>query len=54
MRAGPVILGPIAVGVVHAGGNVSTVFVMLGAVALVGYVVGAEETAGRKLEEVSP
>ncbi|MEV8316920.1 MFS transporter [Streptomyces sp. NPDC059900] len=52
-----VILGPIVVGVVYAGGNVSTVFVMLGAVALVGCVVaavGAEETAGRRLEEVSP
>ncbi|WP_371530136.1 MFS transporter [Streptomyces sp. NBC_01283] len=52
-----VILGPIVVGVVYAGGNVSTVFVMLGAVALVGAVVagiGAEETAGRRLEEVSP
>ncbi|MGW0906462.1 MFS transporter [Streptomyces sp. NPDC002853] len=52
-----VILGPIVVGVVYAGGNVSTVFVMLGSVALVGSVVaavGAEETAGRRLEEVSP
>lgn len=52
-----VILGPIVVGIVYAGGNVSTVFVMLGAVALVGAVVaafGAEETAGRRLEEVSP
>ncbi|MGB8947251.1 MAG: MFS transporter [Streptomyces sp.] len=52
-----VILGPIVVGVVYVGGNVSTVFVMLGAVALVGAVVagfGAEETAGRRLEEVSP
>ncbi|MFG2498941.1 MFS transporter [Streptomyces sp. NPDC048441] len=52
-----VILGPIVVGVVYAGGNVSTVFVMLGAVAVVGCVVaavGAEETAGRRLEEVSP
>lgn len=52
-----VILGPIVVGIVYAGGNVSTVFVMLGAVALVGSVVaafGAEETAGRRLEEVSP
>ncbi|WP_367040228.1 MFS transporter [Streptomyces sp. Je 1-332] len=52
-----VILGPIVVGVVYAGGNVSTVFVMLGGVALVGCVVaavGAEETAGRTLEEVSP
>lgn len=52
-----VILGPIVVGAVYADGSVSTVFVMLGAVALVGAVVaalGAEETAGRRLEEVSP
>ncbi|WP_055696603.1 MULTISPECIES: MFS transporter [Streptomyces] len=52
-----VILGPIVVGAVHAGGSVPTVFVMLGAVAVVGAVVaalGAEETAGRRLEEVSP
>ncbi|MEV0321205.1 MFS transporter [Streptomyces sp. NPDC050658] len=52
-----VILGPIVVGVVYAGGNISTVFVMLGAVALAGSAVAAvaaEETAGRRLEEVSP
>ncbi|QEU95493.1 MFS transporter [Streptomyces kanamyceticus] len=52
-----VILGPIVVGAVYADGSVSTVFVMLGAVAVVGAVVaalGAEETAGRRLEEVSP
>ncbi|MGW5863873.1 MFS transporter [Streptomyces sp. NPDC055239] len=52
-----VILGPIVVGVVYAGGSVSMVFVMLGAVAVAGCVVaavGAEETAGRRLEEVSP
>ncbi|WP_405911932.1 MFS transporter [Streptomyces sp. NBC_00963] len=52
-----VILGPIAVGMVYAGGHVSPVFVVLGAVALAGAavaVVGAEETAGRRLEEVSP
>ncbi|MCX4668450.1 MFS transporter [Streptomyces sp. NBC_01381] len=52
-----VILGPIVVGAVYAGGRVSTVFVVLGAVAVVGAVVaalGAEETAGRRLEEVSP
>ncbi|MYW65210.1 MFS transporter [Streptomyces sp. SID8379] len=52
-----VILGPIVVGAVYAGGSIGTVFVVLGAVALVGAVVagfGAEETAGRRLEEVSP
>ncbi|MEU5773995.1 MFS transporter [Streptomyces venezuelae] len=52
-----VILGPIVVGAVYAGGNVTPVFVTLGAVAVVGAVVaalGAEETAGRRLEEVSP
>ncbi|MFF1697951.1 MFS transporter [Streptomyces sp. NPDC058257] len=52
-----VILGPIVVGAVYAGGSVSMVFVMLGAVAVAGCVVaafGAEETAGRRLEEVSP
>ncbi|MET9531929.1 MFS transporter [Streptomyces sp. NPDC006649] len=52
-----VILGPIAVGMVYAGGQVSPVFVVLGAVALAGAavaVLGAEETAGRRLEEVSP
>ncbi|WP_371792700.1 MFS transporter [Streptomyces sp. NBC_01471] len=52
-----VILGPIAVGTVYAGGQVSPVFVVLGAVALAGAavaVLGAEETAGRRLEEVSP
>ncbi|MEU7577554.1 MFS transporter [Streptomyces sp. NPDC041068] len=52
-----VILGPIVVGAVYTGGSVSTVFVMLGAVAVVGAAVaalGAEETAGRRLEEVSP
>lgn len=52
-----VILGPIVVGMAYAGGRISPVFVMLGAVALAGGVVaalGAEETAGRRLEEVSP
>ncbi|MEV3861088.1 MFS transporter [Streptomyces sp. NPDC050095] len=52
-----VILGPIVVGAVYAGGRIGTVFVVLGAVALAGAVVaglGAEETAGRRLEEVSP
>ncbi|MFM9367839.1 MFS transporter [Streptomyces sp. Da 82-17] len=52
-----VILGPIAVGAVYAGGEIGTVFLVLGGVALAGAVVaglGAEETAGRRLEEVSP
>ncbi|MDI3390298.1 MFS transporter [Streptomyces sp. B-S-A8] len=52
-----VILGPIVVGAVYAGGEIGTVFLVLGGVALVGAVVagfGAEETAGRRLEEVSP
>lgn len=52
-----VILGPIVVGMVYAGGRVSLVFAVLGAVALAGAVVavfGADETAGRALEEVSP
>ncbi|MDI3418886.1 MFS transporter [Streptomyces luteolus] len=52
-----VIFGPIAVGAVYAGGDIGTVFLVLGGVALAGAVVagfGAEETAGRRLEEVSP
>ncbi|MEW1687977.1 MFS transporter [Streptomyces sp. NPDC091265] len=53
-----VILGPILVGVVYAAGSsVAAVFVMLGAVAVVGAVVAgtlAEETANRSLEEISP
>lgn len=53
-----VILGPILVGVVYAAGDsVAAVFVMLGAVAVIGAVVAAtlaEETANRPLEEISP
>jgi putative MFS transporter len=52
-----VILGPIVVGAVYAGGRIGTVFLTLAAVSLVGALVagvGAEETAGRRLEEVSP
>ncbi|WP_372352059.1 MFS transporter [Streptomyces sp. KL116D] len=52
-----IILGPIVVGAVYAGGRIGTVFLVLGAVALVGSLTafaGAEETAGRRLEEVSP
>lgn len=55
-RAG-VVLGPIAVGAVYAGGGMETVFLTLPVVSLTGAVVaglGAEETAGRRLEEVSP
>jgi putative MFS transporter len=52
-----VILGPIVVGAVYAGGSIGTVFLTLAAVSLTGAVVAgacAEETAGRRLEEVSP
>ncbi|MFF3504422.1 MFS transporter [Streptomyces sp. NPDC003247] len=52
-----VILGPIVVGAVYAGGSIGSVFLTLAAVSLVGAVVAgacAEETAGRRLEEVSP
>ncbi|MFF5481904.1 MFS transporter [Streptomyces sp. NPDC012935] len=52
-----VILGPIVVGAVYAGGALGTVFVTLAAVALVGAVtagVAAEETSGRRLEDVAP
>lgn len=55
-RAG-VVLGPIVVGAVYAGGSMETVFLTLPVVSLTGAVVaglGAEETAGRRLEEVSP
>lgn len=53
-----VILGPVMVGAVYAGGtDIFSTFVLLGCVALVGGVVAAlfaEETANRPLEEVSP
>ncbi|MYR41623.1 MFS transporter [Streptomyces sp. SID5910] len=52
-----VILGPIVVGAVYAGGSIGTVFLTLAAVSLAGAVVAgtcAEETAGRRLEDVSP
>ncbi|OSC72953.1 MFS transporter, partial [Streptomyces sp. 4F] len=52
-----VILGPIVVGAIYAGGAIGTVFVTLAAVALVGSLsaaVGAEETSGRTLEDVAP
>ncbi|MEU6105887.1 MFS transporter [Streptomyces flaveolus] len=52
-----VILGPIVVGAVYAGGSIGTVFLTLAVVSLTGAVVAgvcAEETAGRRLEDVSP
>ncbi|MGP8302528.1 hypothetical protein ACTPOK_32285 [Streptomyces inhibens] len=53
-----VVLGPLVVGAVYAGGTgLTRVFAMLGVVALLGALVAAafcEETAGRRLEEVSP
>ncbi|MFD7922120.1 MFS transporter [Streptomyces sp. NPDC059740] len=51
-----VVLGPILVGVVYADGRLPVVFVLLAAVSLVGALAsfGAVETAGRRLEEVSP
>lgn len=52
-----VILGPIVVGAVYAGGALGTVFVTLAAVALAGAVTAgaaAEETSGRRLEDVAP
>lgn len=53
-----IILGPIAVGAVYAGGTeISGVFALLACVGLAGCVVAAlfaEETANRPLEEVSP
>ncbi|MFC7882880.1 MFS transporter [Streptomyces sp. NPDC057376] len=52
-----VILGPIVVGAIYAGGAIGTVFVTLAAVALAGSLsaaVGAEETSGRTLEDVAP
>ncbi|MET8571690.1 MFS transporter [Streptomyces sp. NPDC004783] len=52
-----VILGPIVVGALYAGGAIGTVFVALAAVALAGSLTAAawaEETSGRPLEEVAP
>jgi putative MFS transporter len=51
-----VIIGPVVIGVIYAGGELVTVFAVLGGVSLVGAVVAglaAEETARRPLEEVS-
>ncbi|MEV7792121.1 MFS transporter [Streptomyces sp. NPDC087512] len=52
-----VILGPIVVGALYAGGAIGTVFVALAGVALAGSLTAAawaEETSGRPLEEVAP
>ncbi|WP_037855377.1 MFS transporter [Streptomyces sp. NRRL S-340] len=51
-----VILGPVVVGAVYADGALGTVFVTLAAVALAGSLtaVAAEETSGRRLEELAP
>ncbi|WP_381560825.1 MFS transporter [Streptomyces eurythermus] len=52
-----VILGPIVVGAVYADGALGTVFVTLAAVALIGSLTAgaaAEETGGRRLEDVAP
>ncbi|MET7996706.1 MFS transporter [Amycolatopsis sp. NPDC005232] len=52
-----VIIGPVVIGAVYAGGDLAAVFLVLGAVALIAAIVTglfAEETARRPLEEVSP
>jgi putative MFS transporter len=52
-----VIIGPVVIGIIYAGGHLAAVFVVLGSVSLIGAgVVGlaGEETARRPLEEVSP
>ncbi|MFE9703888.1 MFS transporter [Streptomyces sp. NPDC005930] len=52
-----VILGPIVVGAIYAGGAVGTVFVTLAVVAVAGSLTAAawaEETSGRALEDVAP
>jgi putative MFS transporter len=52
-----VIVGPVVIGAVYAGGHLSTVFLVLGCVSLAGCLVallGAEETARRSLDEISP
>ncbi|MEU5839098.1 MFS transporter [Streptomyces diacarni] len=52
-----VISGPIVVGAVYAGGRLGAVFLGLAAVAAVGALtagLGAEETAGRRLEDIAP
>ncbi|SDJ38304.1 MFS transporter [Streptomyces indicus] len=52
-----IILGPIVVGAIYAGGALGSVFITLAAVAVIGSLTagfGAEETSGRKLEEIAP
>lgn len=52
-----IVLGPIVVGAIYAGGAIGTVFVTLAAVAVAGSLTaagGAEETSGRSLEDVAP
>ncbi|MET9353192.1 MFS transporter [Streptomyces sp. NPDC006617] len=52
-----VILGPIVVGALYAGGAIGTVFVTLAVVAVAGSLSAAawaEETSGRTLEDVAP
>ncbi|MFD7058591.1 MFS transporter [Streptomyces sp. NPDC059906] len=52
-----VILGPIVVGALYAGGAIGTVFVTLAVVAVAGSLSAAawaEETSGRALEDVAP
>jgi putative MFS transporter len=52
-----VIIGPVVIGAVYTAGHLSTVFVVLGGVSLVGALVAglaAEETARRPLEVISP
>lgn len=52
-----VILGPIVVGAVYAGGTLGAVFLTLAGTALAGSLTaaaGAEETSGRKLESIAP
>lgn len=52
-----VILGPVVIGAVYAGGQLATVFLVLACVSLAGCLVialGGEETTRRPLDEVSP
>ncbi|MEV7207212.1 MULTISPECIES: MFS transporter [unclassified Streptomyces] len=52
-----VILGPIVVGAIYAGGAIGTVFVTLAVVAVAGSLSAAawaEETSGRTLEDMAP
>jgi putative MFS transporter len=52
-----VIIGPVVIGAIYTAGHLSTVFLVLGGVSLVGALVAglaAEETARRPLEVISP